>query len=250
MNQEEIPFVSGESKQKVVRVGDTVRKEPTENRELIREVMIQLAEDSFQYSPRYLGIDDKGREMMTYIDGQQMNHTKITIALMKQAVEVLREFHDILSVSELSGEEETLLHTDFAPWNLIVNGDKLVGVVDFDDVKPGKRIYDVAYICWNLLDIGSKDSDFSEEEIYKYLPILLDSYGEIEPSDFVYALLSEQHRILKRRERRVWEVEEGQERENRKQICVEISKQIEWVKENRENIKKALKQKSHLPTAL
>ena len=202
--------------------------------------MNHLTNNDFQYSPKYLGVDDKGREKMTYIHGQQMNHTKIDMGLMRQALRVLRQFHDILSVPELSGEQETLLHTDFAPWNLIVNEGKLVGVIDLDDVKPGRRLYDVAYICWNFLDIGSEGSDFTEEEIFKYLPVLINAYGVIETSDFVDVLLSEQHRILKGRERRVEEVEEGEEKEYRKGICVEIKNQMEWVKKHRENIEKVL----------
>ena len=240
MNQEEIPFASGESNQKVVKVGNTVRKEPSENSEFVREVMTILSSNNFQYSPKYLGIDQKGREKMTYIEGEQMNHTEVTIDLMKQTLEVLKQFHDILSISELSGDQETVLHTDYAPWNLIVREGKLVGIIDFDKIKPGKRIYDVVYICWNLLDIGSEDSNFTEEEIFKYLPVLVEAYGEIETSDFVDVLLSEQSRILLERELRVKEVEEEEEKEYRKGICEDIKKQIGWVERNRVNIEKAL----------
>lgn len=240
MNQEETPFTSGESNQKVVKVGNTVRKEPSENSELVRKVMTILSSNNFQYSPKYLGIDQKGREKMTYIEGEQMNHTEITIDLMKQTLEVLKQFHDILSISELSGGQETVLHTDYAPWNLIVRKGKLVGIIDFDKIKPGKRIYDVVYICWNLLDIGSEDSNFTDEEIFRYLPVLVDAYGEINTSDFVDALLSEQNRILLERELRVKKVEEGEEKEYRKGICEDIKKQIGWVERNRVNIEKAL----------
>lgn len=240
MEQQEISFSSGESKQKVVRVGDTVRKEPAENCDFIRKVMIELTNNDFHYSPRYLGMDDKGREIMTYIDGEQMNHTEISFDLIKQTLVVLRKFHDIFSKSELSGGEETLLHSDFSPWNLIVKDKKLVGVLDFDDVRPGKRIYDVANVCWTFLDIGSNDSNFTEEEVYKYLPILIDAYGDIETSDFVDALLSEQNKVLRYRENRVQEVKEGDEKEYRRRVCEEIKREIEWVKRNRENIDKAL----------
>lgn len=243
MNQEEIPFASGESGQKVVKVEDTVRKEPSENSKLVREVMTVLSSSNFQYSPNYLGIDQKGREIMTYIEGKQMNHTEITLDLMKQTLGVLKRYHDIFSISELSENEETLLHTDYAPWNLIVREGKLVGIIDFDKAKPGKRISDVVYICWNLLDIGSEDSNLTEEEIFKYLPVLVGAYGEIDTSDFVDVLLSEQNRILLERELRVKEVEEGEEKEYRKGICEDIKKQIEWVKRNRLNIEKALKVK-------
>jgi hypothetical protein len=241
MSKEEIEFASGESKQKVVRVGDTVRKELAGDYELVRKVMVELTKNGFQYSPKYLGVDDKGREKMEYIHGKQMNHGDITISLMKQTLRALRNFHDILSVSELSEDEETLLHTDFAPWNLIVDEGKLVGVIDFDGVKPGRRLYDVAYTCWNLLDIGSSETNFTEEEVFKYLPVSINAYGDIDSSDFVDVLLSEQYRILKERQERVGEVEEGEEREYRKGICIEINKQIQWVKRNRDKIDKVLR---------
>jgi hypothetical protein len=240
MEQQEIPFSSGESNRNVVKVGDTVRKEPAENCEFVRKVMTELTNNNFNYSPKYLGVDDKGREIMTYVEGEQMNHTEISLDLMKQTFGALRQFHDIFSKSELKGAEETLIHTDFAPWNLIVKDNKLVGVLDFDDVKPGRRISDVAYVCWTFLDIGSTDSNFTEEEVYRYLQDLIKAYGYIDTSDFVDVLLLEQNRILKYREGRVEEVEEGDEKEYRKVLCEEIRKEIEWVKRNRENIDRAL----------
>ncbi|MEH7383049.1 phosphotransferase [Bacillus sp. JJ1533] len=45
---------------------------------------------------------------------------------------------------------ETIIHDDWHPWNLIYSEDGSVScILDFDLVRPGKRIYDVAYcIYW------------------------------------------------------------------------------------------------------
>ena len=87
------------------------------------------------------------------------------------------------------------------------------------------------------------DSNFTEEEIFKYLPILINAYGEIDTFEFVDVLLSEQNRILLERELRVKEVEEGEEKQYREGICEDIKKQIGWVERNRGNIDEALEVK-------
>ncbi|MBI2356785.1 aminoglycoside phosphotransferase family protein [Candidatus Dojkabacteria bacterium] len=240
MENKEIPFESGESNSEVVRVGNTVRRSLTRNSPFVHKIMKELTRQGYTLSPVLQGIDEKGREIISYIDGTQMNRSVVTINTFNEAMSALRRFHDILSKYEFCGNEETIIHTDFAPWNLIVKGDKLIGVIDFDDALPGKRLSDVTYACWNFLDIGEEGGKYTEEEILKYLPVLISSYGDIDTKDFVDTLIAEQKRILKGRELRVLEDITAKEKVERENICKSIREQIKWVEERREKIEKVL----------
>ena len=240
MEEQEITFKSGESNGGVVRIGNTVRRNLTERSDFVHQLMEELTSHHFLLSPKFIGIDEKGREVISYISGIQMNHGEITIDIMKQSMSALKKFHDILAESKLSEDQETVVHTDFAPWNLIVEDENLVGVIDFDGAIPGKRLTDIAYVCWNFLDIGEDDGKFTDEEIFLLLPQLIAAYGDINTDNLVNELISEQSRILEKRKNRVKEAIGDQEKAERQRICDEIEESIKWVEGNEERLSKIL----------
>jgi Ser/Thr protein kinase RdoA (MazF antagonist) len=66
---------------------------------------------------------------------------------------------------------ETIIHDDWHPWNLIYNEDGSVRcILDFDLVRPGKRIYDVAYcLYWiYMLSPNKMSQTFSKMFIEGY----------------------------------------------------------------------------------
>jgi len=50
-----------------VRVGDTVRRQP--GREFVRELLGFLERSGWGGAPRFLGVDEQGREILTFVDG-------------------------------------------------------------------------------------------------------------------------------------------------------------------------------------
>ena len=234
--KQEIPFDKGESDKHVVKVGKTVRKDTGSNSDRVHSVLKFLTSKGFTLTPIFLGVDEKGREIITYIAGEPINTDDESIELSKQCMKGLRRFHDILSNSDLRGTEETVCHRDFAPWNILSSKGKIVGIVDLDDVCPGKRITDVAYACWTFLNLGDSKIKRSTQEQIQQIVILLDAYGPIDTSDFIDELLSEQTRVLQYRKSRVSTARNEEERKLRQEKSEEIVKQIEWVKKNREEI--------------
>lgn len=51
----------------VVRVGETVRRSAKPN-EYANELLLFLEKQGFHQAPRYLGMDEKGREMLSYLE--------------------------------------------------------------------------------------------------------------------------------------------------------------------------------------
>jgi len=52
-----------------VRVGDTVRRMAGSSRLAVRDLLLHLESVGFDGAPRYLGTDDQGREVLSWIDG-------------------------------------------------------------------------------------------------------------------------------------------------------------------------------------
>lgn len=238
MNEEETKFESGESAAEVVKVGDTVRRSLGENSDRVHKIYKALESAGFDLSPKFLGIDEKNREIISLIPGKNISNPTLQIA--KEAVKALRRFHDILAATELKETSETICHRDFAPWNVLESGGHVVGIIDFDDSYPGRRITDLVYACWVFLDLGKENSSKSNEEQISNIKVLVEAYGPIDVSDFIAEMLSEQRRILKYRKERMEKAEGEKERKERENIYNNILQQINWIETNSKLITEAL----------
>ena len=65
----EVPLAGGDVTAGVVRVGETVRRPTGPHSPLVHAMLEHLERVGFAGAPRYLGQDDRGREMLTYIEG-------------------------------------------------------------------------------------------------------------------------------------------------------------------------------------
>ena len=59
----------GRTTTEIVRIGNTVRRPIGHNSEFTHTLLKLLERKRFDYSPRFLGIDEKGREILTFIKG-------------------------------------------------------------------------------------------------------------------------------------------------------------------------------------
>src|SRR5258708_19863080 len=78
----------------VVRVGNTVRRPRKHASSIVRSLLRHLEMKGFSALPRYLGTDEQGREMFTYIPGsvgKWQFHSDETIRL---AGRLFRPFHE------------------------------------------------------------------------------------------------------------------------------------------------------------
>ena len=69
MGHEE-PLVGGlDTRDPPVRVGDTVRRPAGSSRAAVRDLLLHLESVGFDGAPRYVGVDDHDREVLTWIEG-------------------------------------------------------------------------------------------------------------------------------------------------------------------------------------
>lgn len=131
----------------VIRVGDTVRRPMGEWSPAIHKLLLHLESVGFDGAPRFLGIDEVGREILEYIPGvvpYDERHYRYlgTDRAVFLAGQLLRRFHDAVAPFEFPPtsawrepkraddaadfvDERGLIvcHNDPAAWNLIM-GDR------------------------------------------------------------------------------------------------------------------------------
>lgn len=198
MERDEVTLAGGNTNQ-VVRIGDVVHRYPMRGSSAIEALLHELNSKSFPYAPSFVGRDEMGREMHSFIEGEDTltGKTFLSPTILPQAVLALRAFHD-LSTEFLHADHEwlfsypdqsrheTICHNDFGPYNLIVRNDQLAGIIDFDLCGPGPRIRDVAYLAYWMapLSFAADDLlDHTNAELDAGCPrlhIICDTYGDID----------------------------------------------------------------------
>jgi len=154
----------------VVRAGDTVRRRP--GGRFVHELLGFFERSGWGGAPRFLGVDERGREILSFVDGHvpwraaDMPGVTAEASLIRVA-ELVREFHDLTAGTPLAGDDEVVCHNDLAPNNTVYSrsgaglGDGGAGLrplafIDWDLAGPGRRIHDVAHVCWQYLGLGPR----------------------------------------------------------------------------------------------
>jgi hypothetical protein len=159
--EREDPLVGGVVND-VVRIGDTVRRSTGPWTPSVHALLRHLHNVGFRYAPEVLGVDDQGREVLTYIAGRPSLRPWLP-ALRSDAglVEIgnmLRDLRSALSTfvppadalwrtEPVPGARE-MRHGDVGPWNMLWDGERLVGLIDWDCAEPAPPLWDVAQAAW------------------------------------------------------------------------------------------------------
>lgn len=188
MTEQEIPLKGGRVTAGVVRIGDTVRRPLNPHSPFVHELLRHLEERGLEGVPRFLGVDAKGREIISFIPGDVPNELgNFTEVQLAAAARLLRNLHDSAADCDLKGDRETVCHGDPGPCNTVFVQGLPVGMIDFDAARPGLRREDVGYAAWLWLSIG--DERYRPELQGQRLRAFAEAYGAIELDDVVPAIL-------------------------------------------------------------
>ena len=239
MTNEETILSGGTNADSVVKIGNTVHRSKTKNFEFIHLMLLWLEKHGCSYAPKFLGIDEQGREMLSYLEGEVPREIPMTFAQKVNAIKILRQFHDTLAGTKFAGAAETVCHHDFAPWNIIIHKRKVVGMIDFDEVGPGKRIDDVTYFIWTALDLGI--APVSDKQQIKNIATLAKAYQLTNNNEIITSFLSQQNRILKFRQEVVAKAKDPDKVAFSKGAIKRIRKSMHWINQNKNEIRTAIK---------
>ena len=97
--QREVPLHGGTTNAGLVtRVGDTVRRPLRPTSAATKALLDHLERVGFEAAPRYLGVDDAGREVLSFIPGQAAIAPYPDWALTDEALvsvaQLLRRYHE------------------------------------------------------------------------------------------------------------------------------------------------------------
>jgi tRNA A-37 threonylcarbamoyl transferase component Bud32 len=162
----EIPLGGGWSVDGVVRVGDTVRRPPIFATQLMRDVLVHLERVGFEAAPRWLGLDEQGRDVLSFVEGDTFSDCRAIVWSDEQlaaSARLLRRYHEAVAGTALSAGQEVVCHGDYGPWNLIWRDGLPLCVIDFDMTRPGHRAEDIGYALWKHLNLGLVDLPAEEQ---------------------------------------------------------------------------------------
>lgn len=135
----------------VVRVEDTVRRTGGSGRSLQHALFAHLAARGFDAAPRFLGHDEQGREMLTYLPGHvPVGEGDFSDRQLGNAARLLRAYHDAtvdFAPVQAAGAE-VMCHNDWTPANTVMTDGMPTGMIDFDTARPGTRLWDLTYSVW------------------------------------------------------------------------------------------------------
>ena len=192
----------------VSRVGDTVRRPLRPTSEATKALMDHLQDIGFAGAPRYLGVDESGREVLSYIPGEAAIAPTPAWALTDEALvsvaHLLRGYHDAAAGFDPSAYEwpqpvperfrrGTISHNDPNLDNVVFRDGRAVALIDFDLASPGSAAWDLA--CAARLWVPLRASEDIPPELkgrsYARLALFADAYGATreERASLVDALL-------------------------------------------------------------
>jgi hypothetical protein len=144
----------------------------------------------FGGAPRPLGIDEDGREVLTFVPGVVAwpDHFGLLDGddQLRRVAWLIRNFHDAVAgfvpppdarwqaLIPADGDE-IVAHHDLAPWNLVVNEQQCV-FIDWDVAAPGTRLWDLAYAMHGFVPL-SADPAHHRDDAGRRLRLIADAYG-------------------------------------------------------------------------
>lgn len=188
---DETPLTGGTT-EGVVRVGDTVRRPRGPGADQVERLLVYLEEVGAEVAPRFLGVDERGRQVLEFVEGTSPSGPPfdLTDAALASGMRLLRRFHDATAGTEWARDAEVVCHGDLGPHNTVFRGEEAVRLVDWDDdVAPGPRAVDVADAIWGFADLTSDTVPLREQA--RRLSLCCHAYGEVTPDLVVDELLAQ-----------------------------------------------------------
>ncbi len=193
----EVPL-SGGLVSSPVKVGSTVRRVAGPWTPAVQALLAHVRSRGFMHVPEPLGIDEQGRESLSYLPGTSAHRPWPEVLKrddgLIQMGKMLRAYHDaVRDFVPPEGAEwrigkaqlkpgQVIRHGDLGPWNTLWQGEQLTALLDWDFAEPGEAITDLAQAAWYFVPLrGEKswvESGFAVRPDFLHrLEVLCEAYG-------------------------------------------------------------------------
>ncbi|MFE5409520.1 phosphotransferase [Microbacterium sp. NPDC056569] len=195
----EIELPRGDVTEGVVRIGDTVRRPHQPTSDTVEAYLLHLESVGFDGAPRWLGRDDNGRDVLTFLDGtvagSPVDEWAIGDDVLPGVARLLRRLHD---ASESftpppppverrwptpvfpAGEPLIFAHRDLTPQNTVFRDGVAWGVIDFDLCDHTTRSIDFVNTATHWVPLCA-DEDLEPDQAGRdpglRLRAMYDAYG-------------------------------------------------------------------------
>lgn len=184
----EVPLPGGDVTEGIVRAGDTVRRPLGPHSPLVHAVLAHLEAVGFEGAPRFLGTDERGREVLTFIEGEVAGRPHpawlADDSRLASVARLLRAYDDAVAgfappahllegvappdlpglppePEPPPGAEVFIGHLDVTPENVVFRDGQAVALIDFDLVRPATRLDEVINLCFHWAPL-SPEQDRSQ----------------------------------------------------------------------------------------
>lgn len=238
----------------VVRVGDTVRRPSRPgfygDAQFVRDLLVFLEGAGWAGAPRFLGIDDQGRQVLTFVGGHVawdwaggQPEAVGSDASLARAGALVRELHELTAGTALAAGHEVVCHNDLWPGNIVYRdlgeGLRPVAFIDWDLAAPGERIHDVARLCWQYAGLWEGADDLAE--VAGRVRVICDGYGLADRSQLVATVLWWQDRCWRGIDQAADAGDPAMVRLRESGAVDEVRAAYEWVARHREELARALR---------
>jgi hypothetical protein len=195
MSEETLP---GGNTDGAVLIGGVVHKRAAPWTPSVHALLRYLEQAGVDGVPRVFGFDEQGRQMLTYLPGEMIGGRDpwpawaYADSTLVQVGQWMRRVHDATAAFTPPGDERWFTgrvmqpgwivgHQDAAPYNAVMDGDRLAGFFDWDIASPSPREEDLGFsaLLWVPLtapDAGGESGSHDGGDRSRRLHLLLDAY--------------------------------------------------------------------------
>lgn len=194
-----IELPAGDVTEGVVRIGDTVRRPPSDRSEFVAGYLGHLEAAGLEGVPRYLGRDAAGRDVLTFLEGDvpadPVPEWAADEAVLPGVARLLRRLHDASEGYDAPAppwppgrpvpllpedEPRVIAQRDVTPQNTVFRDGVAWGLVDFDLSDWTTRSIDLANTAMHWVPLSApadRPPVYAGAPIGRRLRLMLDAYG-------------------------------------------------------------------------
>ena len=194
------PLIADGVTQGIVRIGDTVRRPLRPFSLTVQAYLAHLRDAGFAGAPRPLGVDEQGREVLSFVPGDAARWLppaqtagEDVLAALARLVRALHEASagwvpppdavwggSPANTGRITERTELVSHRDYALGNVVFRDGQPVALIDFDLAKPTTRLYDIANALWYwapLRDPRDRSPALADADIPHRVAVFAGAYG-------------------------------------------------------------------------